>query len=683
MDQRPWWKKPLRVIQTNLQVKDTPAMNPAKIAQDIEEMGANVLVMNVGGIYAWYPSRVPWHNVNPYLPKDHDLLAELIDACHARNIRLVARYDFSKVSDWVYQRRPQWFSRGCDGKGQVIGAMRQGEWDLLYSTCINGGYRNEVAAEILRESLSQYDIDGVFFNAPHATNCHCEICQQKYQALYGVPLPDDEKEWDSGWRSRCLYDNMKILRAAVREVRPEVPTILYYAIASDNLYERLETCDMICAEPQDVLSLGWKAIPQSFKPALCIRLGCSEPEVPRPFGIIHSCPGMDWRHTGLPPAEYMYWMSQVPANGGQIWHSITGFPDTITDRRIIDSVSAINHQIMRVEQAMDGARSRAKVAMLWDMNGGNMAQAFGGLMESPQNGWAEAMLGSQIPFDMILPEQVEKGRLKQYKVLVAPGGLQGKGVRRAVADFVREGGCALVECWQSQDEEMAGLMGVERQMQTSEYLQASYLRFERDGEVIRQGFERTPLLPHRGRTVYTTPEEGTRVLCTLVPPFAPMEAVGAPPERASLPCPQTDIPLVMEHAYGAGRVMTITFALSAAISELKLQEHTMLAANLLKLGLGSALDVHTDCLRGIQLMDYENGADRLIHLVNGIGQRPLSQNIPIRVQIRLDWHDEALPQVEGLLVGAPEVERRDDCVTITTKPVTTWEVLRIRSAKKE
>jgi hypothetical protein len=32
MDERLWWQKPLRVIQTNLQVKDTPLMDPEKIA---------------------------------------------------------------------------------------------------------------------------------------------------------------------------------------------------------------------------------------------------------------------------------------------------------------------------------------------------------------------------------------------------------------------------------------------------------------------------------------------------------------------------------------------------------------------------------------------------------------------------------------------------------------------------
>lgn len=58
-----WWKKPLRVIQTNLQVLDTPKMEPEKIAAEMEDLGANVLVVNVGGIYAWYPTEVPFHTI--------------------------------------------------------------------------------------------------------------------------------------------------------------------------------------------------------------------------------------------------------------------------------------------------------------------------------------------------------------------------------------------------------------------------------------------------------------------------------------------------------------------------------------------------------------------------------------------------------------------------------------------
>ena len=82
---RPWWHEPLRVIQYNLQVKDTPGMDPEKMARDAQEMHANALVINVGGIYAWYKTEIPFHHVNEYLPDACDILDELITASHKRS----------------------------------------------------------------------------------------------------------------------------------------------------------------------------------------------------------------------------------------------------------------------------------------------------------------------------------------------------------------------------------------------------------------------------------------------------------------------------------------------------------------------------------------------------------------------------------------------------------------------
>ena len=59
-------------------------MDPEKIARETQEMSANVVVMNVGGIYAWYDSKVKYHHINEYLPKGRDLLEELIVAFHKR-----------------------------------------------------------------------------------------------------------------------------------------------------------------------------------------------------------------------------------------------------------------------------------------------------------------------------------------------------------------------------------------------------------------------------------------------------------------------------------------------------------------------------------------------------------------------------------------------------------------------
>ena len=35
-----WWKEPMRVLQYNLQVRDTPGMDAEKIARETEEMAA-------------------------------------------------------------------------------------------------------------------------------------------------------------------------------------------------------------------------------------------------------------------------------------------------------------------------------------------------------------------------------------------------------------------------------------------------------------------------------------------------------------------------------------------------------------------------------------------------------------------------------------------------------------------
>ena len=173
----------MRVMQYNLQVADTAGMNAEKIAEETEDLACNVVVMNVGGIYAWYSSEVRYHHVNEFLPKDRDLLKELIDAFHKRNIKFVARFDFSITDDTTYLQKPQWFARHKDKSPYFRGEKRMGNWSLFLNTCANSGYRNEEAAvPILKEVLIRYDIDGIFLNAPMASACFCERCRDKYQA---------------------------------------------------------------------------------------------------------------------------------------------------------------------------------------------------------------------------------------------------------------------------------------------------------------------------------------------------------------------------------------------------------------------------------------------------------------------------------------------------------------------
>ncbi|MBW7460843.1 hypothetical protein K0U00_42965, partial [Paenibacillus sepulcri] len=258
-----------------------------------------------------------------------------IEACHSEGIRFIARFDFSKADDGIYQRRPQWFVRNRNGEPHISGSLRPGPWSLLMSTCINTPYRNEsVAIPVLDEVLSNYKVDGIFFNAPQYLECYCDFCRRKYRERYGRDLPGSSEQFEPDWASASLKDNMSLIYSFVKEKAPDLPMILYY-FYKDDLHARAATSDIMCTEAQNILSRGHKEAPEFWVPAANVKIGRTLIDKPAAFGIVHSSPGMDWRHTGLPAAEYLFWMSQVPAHGGQIWHSLTGIPDTITDKRIL------------------------------------------------------------------------------------------------------------------------------------------------------------------------------------------------------------------------------------------------------------------------------------------------------------------------------------------------------------
>ena len=119
---------------------------------------------------------------------------------------MIARFDFSKADDSVYLQKPQWFVRNPDGTPHAYGIGRTGPWSILYSTCINGGYRNyEVAVPVLKEALKRYEFDGVFLNAPNyepafaslagrnTDRCSVKNCQwngkTERTSLHLLPLP--------------------------------------------------------------------------------------------------------------------------------------------------------------------------------------------------------------------------------------------------------------------------------------------------------------------------------------------------------------------------------------------------------------------------------------------------------------------------------------------------------------
>ena len=118
-------KDNLQIIQFNLQVQDTASMDPKEIAENVIVLGGNAVVLNIGGIYAWYNSKVPFHHINEYLPPDRELLREIIQECHKLGIQVIGRFDFSKTDDTTYLQHPEWFVQDEKGGPVIYGNKRK------------------------------------------------------------------------------------------------------------------------------------------------------------------------------------------------------------------------------------------------------------------------------------------------------------------------------------------------------------------------------------------------------------------------------------------------------------------------------------------------------------------------------------------------------------------------------
>src|SRR5215210_5969423 len=195
-----WWNRtPIRLIQTNLREIDA-LMDVDAYVRSIEAASANVVLLNVGGIVANYPTKLPFHYKNTYMKGD--LVGELLKRLHAKGIRVLGRFDVSKINETLAARKPGWLYVGTDGKNV--------NYNGQVHTCLNGGYQQQYTFDILKETIENYDLDGIFFNMPGYTTsdysgvyhgiCQCENCKKRFQDSTGMMLPVKEDSNDPAFR---------------------------------------------------------------------------------------------------------------------------------------------------------------------------------------------------------------------------------------------------------------------------------------------------------------------------------------------------------------------------------------------------------------------------------------------------------------------------------------------------
>src|SRR5471030_2374490 len=193
--ERAWWQRPNRVLLINLREGDEARIDPDKLIEEVQAFSATAFCINGGGIVAFYQTRIAGHPKSAGL-KGRDLLAELVPRAHAQGIHVLARIDPSCAPQALAATHPDWFARDRNGAFYPV--------NNFYVTCPNAGYYRDRMAEVVREMLTQYDVDGIWnnqgkFAAWDTDGCFCDTCRKLFKSDSGFDLPLAEDWNDPVW----------------------------------------------------------------------------------------------------------------------------------------------------------------------------------------------------------------------------------------------------------------------------------------------------------------------------------------------------------------------------------------------------------------------------------------------------------------------------------------------------
>ena len=194
---QPWYESMRRCGQLNLNEHDPATLDVTKWIDYWASLQLNALLLNGGGIVAFYPTAIPYHHRSEFLGT-RDLFGELVTAAKAREMRVVSRMDCNYAYEDALRAHPEWFERNLNGSPRP-----HGESPWLFKTCMFSPYFTDQMPAIYREINSRYPVDGFFTNGWPSTGalsvCYCQSCQQVYRDDWRHP-PEETNATDPLYR---------------------------------------------------------------------------------------------------------------------------------------------------------------------------------------------------------------------------------------------------------------------------------------------------------------------------------------------------------------------------------------------------------------------------------------------------------------------------------------------------
>jgi hypothetical protein len=588
-----WWMtEPIRWVQTNLRQTDA-GLDAARLADQLADMRANVVLMGMGGIAAYYPTAVAFHYPSPNLPAGKDMFGDVLREAHARKIRVVGRFDFSKTQRAVFDAHPEWFFRQSGGQPVI--------YNGLYSTCINGGYYRDQAMKILAEALDRYAVDGLFFNmfgnqsrdysGRQVGLCHCDICKRKYRQQYNKDIPETP---DDDYRKFMFTSSREVAAAIgdlIREKRPQAGYFNYIQEYTDGIMSESNT------------AVGRTAWPYTTSD----HVNRARNSEPGKMAIDLNMQFVDysWRFATVPRQEIALRAWQDLANGGALTFEVNGTLD-LQDRQALETVKPIFRWAAANEQYYAGQSSAARVLLL----GASAAsgRTFG---EEPYRGMFRLLSEEHVPFAVAdNMDWVSGPKKREFDLVIAadwaPAGLK---------QYVENGGKVLLASAHAPEFEVATVLRTQNDVK-------GYIRV-RDHAAF-PSLKDADLLMLNGP--FTEVAADSAAALTLIPP-----SLIGPPELIHVDMKDTNTPAIVTRQLGKGTVTWIPWNLGGLYYLHSLPAHADLFRDVMD-RLNPRRQLRTNAHPLVEITMMHQGGRTLLHLVNmsGPSQTGYFPPVPMR-----------------------------------------------------
>lgn len=664
----PWYRRTLRWGQTNLTEIDPSRFDLTWWRAHWKRTAVQGVVVNGGGITAYYPTEVPFHRRAQFLG-DRDLFGEIARAAHEDGLAVFARMDSNRAGEEFYRAHPDWFAHDADGKPYRV--------TDLYQACVNSPYYDEYMPAILREIATRYRPEGFTdnnWNGPMRHQpCFCVHCERKFKARTGAGVPRSADWNDRRYRDWIMWNYERRLEiwdlcnATTRAAGG--PDCIWVGMmsGSQNWQARVFRDDREVYRRAGMVMLDHQrrsdheGFQQNGETGKRIRsTGGWDKVVPESMAMYH-LGEHNFRLAAKPAPEARLWVIEGFAGGLQPWWHMVG--SVQEDRRMIETAVPLWQWHRDHEPYLVNRRPVATVGLLWSQRNMDFfgRDEGGAHVDDPWNGFTQALVRGRIPYVPVHVDDIETQVTELgLKLLILPNlaALSDAQVA-AIRKFVAGGGSLLATGLSSlcnewgdvrPDFALADLFGVHlpaghgwrdeaRRTAAAKNWTQTYLRLPpvlKERHEVFNGLGDTDILAFGGLLEPLELTAGVTVPLTFVPavPVMPVEAVWMREPRTGIPG------LVLNEKSGGGRVAYLPADLDRRFARDNLPDHGDLLANIVRWAVNDDLPLRVEGAGLIDCHLYRQPGRLVLHLVNltsaGTWRTPVHEFIavgPLRVAV--------------------------------------------------